>query len=212
MTLIAPTLQSFFIDRLVRQLDASPRTIECYRDTLRLLLCFAQQSTGTPPSKLEWDELNETLIDAFLEHLELARHNSPRTRNLRLTAIRSLFRYAAVRHPEHAAVIQRVLLIPPKRTRRPTISYLSAEEAKALIDAPDQPCWVGRRDRALLTLGIHAGLRVSELVGLDCGDVVVGTGGHVCCEGKGRRQRAVPLTRVAQAILATWLTERDGQP
>lgn len=211
MTLVAPTLQAFFVDRLARQLDASPRTIASYRDTLRLLLCFAQDKTGKSPSTLDWDELDETLISAFLDHLELARNNSPQTRNLRLTAIRSLFRYAALRHPEHAAVIQRVLLIPPKRTSRPTVTYLTAPEAKALINAPDQQRWEGRRDRALLIVAIQTGLRVSELIGLDCGDVVLGVGGHISCEGKGRRQRAVPLTREAQRILAVWLAERAGQ-
>ena len=212
MTLIAPTLQSFFTDRLVRQLDASPRTIESYRDTLRLLLCFAQDNTGKAPSALEWDDLDEQLIGAFLEHLEVARDNSARTRNLRLTAIRSLFRHAALRHPEHAAVIQRVLLIPPKRTKRPTVSYLTAAEAQALIDAPDQQRWEGRRDRALLILAIQAGLRVSELVGLDCGDVTLSTGGHIRCDGKGRRQRAVLLTKQARAVLGVWLAERAGEP
>jgi site-specific recombinase XerD len=168
MTLIAPTVQCYFSDRLTRQLQASPRTIGSYRDTLRLLLSFAQERTGKAPSALDWEELDEPLISAFLEHLELERRNGARTRNLRLTAIRSLFKYAAVRHPEHAAVIQRVLSIPPKRFERRTVSFLTAEEAKALIDAPDQGRWEGRRDRALLLLTLQAGLRVSELVGLDC--------------------------------------------
>ena len=118
MTVIAPTLQAFFTDRLTKQLHASPRTIASYRDSLRLLLCFAHDRTGNAPSALDWDDLDEPLIAAFLEHLETERHNSPRTRNLRLTAIRSLFRYAALRHPEHAAVIARVLSIPAKRFDR----------------------------------------------------------------------------------------------
>jgi site-specific recombinase XerD len=211
MTLIAPTLQAFFSDRLTKQLHASPRTIASYRDTLRLLLCFAQDSTGRAPSALDWDQLDEPLIAAFLEHLELERHNSARTRNLRLTAIRSLFRYAALRHPEHAAVIQRVLSIPAKRSERRPVTFLTAKESQALIDAPPQDRWEGRRDRAMLMLTIQAGLRVSELVAINCGDVALGTGGHVRVNGKGRKQRAVPLTKQAKAVLAVWLAERGGQ-
>jgi site-specific recombinase XerD len=211
MTLVAPTLQAFFSDRLAMQLQASPRTIASYRDTLRLLLCFVQERTGRAPSTLDWDELDEPLIAAFLEHLEVERHNSARTRNLRLTAIRSLFNYAALRHPEHASAIQRVLSIPPKRFERRTVTFLTAEESQALIDAPDQSRWEGRRDRAMLILAIQAGLRVSELVGLSCGDVALDTGSHVRIEGKGRKQRSVPLTRQAQAVLAVWLDECEGQ-
>ena len=212
MTLIAPTLQAFFTDRLTKQLHASPRTIASYRDTLRLLLCFAQDRIGTAPSALDWSDLDEPLIAAFLEHLEAERHNSARTRNLRLTAIRSLFRYASLRHPEHAAVIARVLSIPAKRFDRRTVTYLTSEEARALINEADQNRWEGRRDRALLTLAIHAGLRVSELIALDCADVALGTGAHVRVDGKGRKQRAVPLTKDAQAVLSVWIDERQGQP
>jgi len=212
MTLVAPTLQAFFTDRLTRQLQASPRTIASYRDTLRLLLFFTQQTTGKQPAKLDWDDLNERLISGFLEHLEVDRQNSARTRNLRLTAIRSLFKYAALRHPEHAAGIAQVLSIPPKRHHKPTVEFLTAHEAEALINAPDPSRWEGRRDRALLTLAIQAGLRVSELIALNCRDIQLGTGAHVRCEGKGRKQRTVPLTAPAQAILTTWLTERAGRP
>ena len=194
MTAVAPTLESWFTDRLGRQRQASPRTIASYRDTLRLLVRFMQESTGKEPSSLDWNDLDEKAISAFLDHLENQRHNGARTRNLRLTAIRSLFRYAALRHPKHAGMIQRVLAIPTKRFDKATVSFLSAEEAAALIHAPDLQRWEGRRDRALLILALQTGLRVSELIGLDCADVVLGTGGHVRCEGKGRRQRAVPLT------------------
>jgi site-specific recombinase XerD len=212
MTLIAPTLQAFCTDRLTRQLQASPRTIASYRDMLKLLLGFVNNTTGKQPSTLDWDDLDEPLISAFLEHLETDRHNSARTRNLRLTAIRSLLRYAALRHPEHAAGIQRVLAIPPKRFEKRTLTFLTDPEAKALIDAPDRAGWEGRRDRALLTLAIQAGLRVSELIGLNCGDIALDTGAHVRCEGKGRKQRSVPLTAAAQSVLAAWLDERAGRP
>jgi len=212
MTPIAPTLQSFFTDRLTRQLQASPRTIASYRDTLRLLLCFTQEKTGKQPAKLDWEDLNEALIARFLEHLETDRGNTARTRNLRLTAIRSLFKYAALRHPEHASTIARVLSIPPKRHQKRQISFLTAGESLALIDAPEQSRWEGRRDRALLTLTIQAGLRVSELIALNCGDVVRDTGAHVRVEGKGRKERTVPLTTPAQTILSAWLAERAGRP
>ena len=212
MTLIAPTLQTFFTDRLARQLQASPATIASYRDTLRLLLGFAQERTGKAPSALDWDDLDEPLIAAFLTHLEEDRRNSARTRNLRLTAIRSLFKYAALRHPEHAEVIRRVLSIPPKRFEQRSITFLTAEEARALIEAPDQARWEGRRDRALLTLALQTGLRVSELVALSCADIALGTGAHVRCQGKGRKHRAVPLTAAAQAVLTAWLKERAGHP
>jgi site-specific recombinase XerD len=212
MTQVAPTLQAFFTDRLARQLQASPRTIASYRDTLRLLLCFAQEKTGRAPSALDWDDLDEALISSFLTHLEAERGNSARTRNLRLTAIRSLFKYAALRHPEHAAVIARVLSIPPKRFEKRAITFLTADEADALLAAPDPARWEGRRDRAMLALALQAGLRVSELIGLNCGDVVFGTGAHVRCQGKGRRHRSVPLTAPAQAALSSWLDERAGRP
>jgi site-specific recombinase XerD len=212
MTMIAPTLQAFFTDRLTRQLQTSPRTIASYRDTLKLLLAFAHEQTGKQPSKLDWDDLNETLISRFLDHLETGRANSPRTRNLRLTAIRSLFRYAALRHPEHAAEIARVLSIPPKRHEKRQVTFLTADEARALIEAPDRSRWEGRRDRALLTLAIQAGLRVSELIALNCNDVMLGTGAHVRCAGKGRKHRTVPLTTPAQTVLAAWLGERAGRP
>lgn len=211
MTAVAPTLESWFTDRLGRQRQASPRTIASYRDTLRLLVCFLHDSTGKNPSNLDWDDLDEKAISAFLDHLETERHNGVRTRNLRLTAIRSLFRYAALRHPEHAALIQRVLAIPAKRFDKATVSFLNAAEATALVDAPDLQRWEGRRDRALLVLALQTGLRVSELIGLDCADVALGTGGHVRCEGKGRKQRSTPLTGTAQKVLRVWMAERAGR-
>ncbi len=208
MTPIAPTLQAFFTDRLAKQRNASPRTIGSYRDTLRLLLCFVQETTGRAPSDLDWSELDEPIIAAFLQHLEHDRHNSARTRNLRLTAIRSFYRYAAFRHPEHAAVIQRVLSIPTARFDRRAVSFLTNTECQALIDAPDLARWEGRRDRAMLMLTIQAGLRVSELIAINCGDLALGTGGHVRIQGKGRKERAVPLTTPTKAILAVWIAER----
>ena len=212
MTLIAPTLQAFFTDRLTQQRQASPRTIEAYRDTLRLLLSFAHQQTTKLPSGLDWEDLDATMISAFLNHLETERGNSTRTRNVRLTAIRSLFSYAALRHPEHALLIQRVLAIPPKRFDKRIVTFLNAAEVDALLAAPDQSRWEGRRDRTLMLLAVQTGLRVSELTGLDCRDVTLGAGANVRCEGKGRKQRAVPLTGPVATLLKVWLTERAGAP
>lgn len=212
MTQIAPTLQMFFTDRLAQQRQASPRTIAAYRDTMRLLLGFVHRTTGRPPSQLDWDDLNAGMISRFLNHLEEERNNSVRTRNVRLTAIRSLFSYAALRHPEHALLIQRVLAIPPKRFDKRVVTYLTASEIDALVAAPDQTRWEGRRDRALMLLAIQTGLRVSELTSLNCRDLTLGVGANVRCEGKGRKQRAVPLTRPVEALLRPWLAERAGAP
>ncbi len=212
MTLIAPTLQAFFTDRLVKQRQASPRTVAAYRDTLKLLLTFVHTQTGKLPAQLDWDDLDATAISTFLNHLESERHNSTRTRNVRLTAIRSLFSYAALRHPEHALLIQRVLAIPPKRFDKRIVTFLNAVEVDALVAAPDQSRWEGRRDRVLMLLAIQTGLRVSELTSLNCNDVTLGTGANVRCEGKGRKQRAVPLTPAVVALLQAWLRERAGRP
>jgi integrase/recombinase XerD len=212
MTALAPTLQAFFTARLTRQKNASPHTITAYRDTLRLLLAFAQQRTGTPPSSLGIEDLDAPLIAAFLDHLEHQRGNSARSRNARLAAIHSLFHFAALQHPEHAEVIGRVLAIPPKRFTRAVVSYLSDEEADALLAAPDTSRWIGRRDHALLAVALQTGLRVSELTGLRCQDIQLGRGAHLRCTGQGRKQRCTPLTSHTAAILRAWLRERRGQP
>ncbi|MPY83474.1 MAG: tyrosine-type recombinase/integrase [Actinophytocola sp.] len=211
MSLIAPTLQSFFTDRLAKQRRVSPRTIASYRDSLRLLIVFEHERTGKKPCALDWDDLDSETICAFLDHLEADRRNSARTRNLRLTAIRSLFTYASLRHPEHAALIQRVLAIPAKRFDKPLVSFLNSPEIDALIDAPDRSRWEGRRDRALLLVTVQTGLRVSELTGLDCGDVSLGAGANVRCNGKGRKYRAIPLTSATDPVLKAWLAERAGR-
>jgi len=190
----------------------SPRTIASYRDSVKLLLAFAQQATGKRPNALDWADLDAGLITAFLDHLQTQRHNTTRTRNLRLTAIRSLFSYAALRHPEHAALIQQVLAIPAKRFGKQLISFLTEAEINALLAACDLTRREGRRDRALLLVAAQTGLRVSELTGLTCGDVTPGTGASVRCPGKGRKHRAVPLTAPTQAVLRVWITERAGRP
>jgi integrase/recombinase XerD len=209
---LAPLLQAFFSDRLQTQRHASPHTVAAYRDTMRLLLSFAEQRTAKQPSKLDLGDLDAPLIGAFLEHLEHDRGNSVRTRNARLAAIHSLYRYAALRHPEHAGLIQRVLAIPEKRSDTKIVSFLTEPEANALLDAPDRTTWTGRRDHTLLVLAIQTGLRVSELTGLRRCDVELSTGAHVQCRGKGRKDRTTPLTKQTVAILRVWITERGGEP
>jgi len=206
----APLLQAFFTDRLIGQRRASAHTVTGYRDTFRLLLAFATAATGTQPSALDITELDAPLIAAFLDHLEHERGNQIRTRNNRLAAIHSLFGFAALRHPEHAALIQRVLAIPAKRCDRTLLTYLTEGEADALIGACNQTTWTGRRDHALLVLAIQTGLRISELIGLTIADVNLGTGAHVHCIGKGRKERITPLTALTVAVLRVWLTERAG--
>jgi integrase/recombinase XerD len=184
MPALATTLQAFFTDRLVRQRQVSPNTLCAYRDTLRLLLVFASDRKGNAPSKLDIDDLDASLVGAFLNDLEQQRKNSVRTRNARLAAIRSLFRYAALRHPEHASAIERVLAIPPKRFERRLVTFLTEAEINALLAAPDRSNWTGRRDTALFSLAVQTGLRASELTGLCCADVHLGSGAHVSCNGK----------------------------
>jgi integrase/recombinase XerD len=210
MTILAPTLQAFFTQRLITQRRASPHTVAAYRDTFRLLLGFAKDHTGTAPSKLRIDDLDAELIGAFLDHLETDRSNSTRTRNARLAAIHSFFRYAALRHPEHAAIIERVLAVPPKRFERNTVSFLTDIEVEALLAAPNRSTWLGRRDHALLVCAIQTGLRVSELANLRGEDLILGTGAHLRCVGKGRKERATPLTATTVEILRAWLKERQA--
>jgi site-specific recombinase XerD len=212
MTTLAPTLQAFFTERLATQRHASPNTVASYRDTFRLLLGFAQAHTGRPPAKLQLEDLDAPLIGAFLEHLEHDRLNSVRTRNNRLAAVHSLFRYAALRHPDHADLIHRVLAIPNKRVDRELVCFLTSAEIDVLVSAPDPDTWIGRRDRTLLLVAVQTGLRVSELTALTCGDVTLSTGAHVRCTGKGRKERITPLTAQATQALQIWLAERGGVP
>ena len=210
MTALAPVLQGFFTQRLIAQLQASGHTVAAYRDTFRLLLAFARDRTGTVPCELRLEDLDAALIGGFLEHLRHDRRNSARTRNARLSAIHSLSRYAALRHPEHAALIQRVLAIPPARFEKATVSFLTPGETEALLAAPDRARWVGRRDHALLALAIQTGLGVSELTAFTRADVHLGTGPHVRCLGKGRKERCTPLTAQVARTLRAWLDERGG--
>ena len=210
MSTLAPTLQAYFTDRLIRQRQASPHTVSAYRDAFKLLLVFAQQQTGKLPSQLDVSDLDAPLIGAFLDHLEVERGNSIRTRNARLAAIHSLFRYTALRHPEDAAVIQRVLAMPPKLFDTSVVTYFTEDEIDALLAATDRQTWTGRRDKTMLALACQTGVRVSELTALTVGDVHLGTGAHVSCLGKGRRQRITPITANTVQLLQAWITERGG--
>ena len=210
MSLLAPTLQAFFSDRLMAQRGASSHTIAAYRDTFRLLLRYAAGWKHKQPCQLDIADLDAPLVGAFLNHLEYERHNGIRTRNNRLAAIHALFGYAALRHPEHAASIQRVLAIPPKRFERDLVTFLTEQEVDALLAACDRTTWTGRRDHVLLVLAVQTGLRISELAGLTCADVALGIGAHVHCVGKGRKERRTPLVRQTVRVLHVWLAERKG--
>ena len=212
MTALAPTLEAFFTERLIHQRQASPHTIAAYRDAWRLLLRYAQDRTGKQPCQLDLADLDAPFVAGFLDHLEHQRGNSVRTRNARLAAIRSFFRYAALCHPEHAGLIARVLAIPAKRAERNELCYLSQPEADALLAAPDRDTWTGRRDHALLDAAVDTGLRVSELTGLRNRDVELGAGAHLNCVGKGRKRRSTPLRKQTAAVLAAWMEERGGGP
>jgi integrase/recombinase XerD len=203
-------LQRFFTERLLTQQGASPHTVAGYRDTFRLLLRFAAARLGCAPSALRLEQLDAPFLEMFLEHLERDRRISPRTRNQRLSALHGFFRYVALAEPALSLQCQRILAIPPKRFERGPVAFLSDDEAKALVGAPDADTWIGRRDRALLVLTLHTGLRNSEIRQLRRQDVDVGVGAHVRCVGKGRKTRCTPLRPDVAAILKAWLHERQG--
>ena len=201
-------LQRFFTERLAAQLRASPHTVTSYRDTFRLLLKFATVRLHRSPTDLQVVDIDAELIGLFLADIESARGNSARSRNTRLSAIRSFFRYVAVNEPQLLHHCQRILAMPAKRHEKRTIDYLSRVEMEALVEGPDLTTWYGRRDRALLSLALQTGLRVSELTGLSCGDIVLGAGAHVRCIGKGRKERATPIRKDTVKVLRDWLAER----
>lgn len=213
MTALAPTLQSFFTDYLIGQREASGHTITAYRDSFRLLLGYVRERTGIAPSDLDIAVVDAELVADFLAMLEQRRSNCTRTRNARLAAIHSLFHHAALRHPEHADLIARVLAIPPKNTNQSVVSYLTDRDVDALLAAPDRSTWTGRRDHALLLLMITTGVRVSELTSLTRADTCTATrGAHIAVHGKGRKHRITPLEAITTAALRTWLAENPGPP
>jgi site-specific recombinase XerD len=211
VTNLAPIMQGFFTERLAQR-RASEHTVAAYRDTFRLLLRYAQQQLGRPPSALDLADIGTDLVGGFLDHLEVNRNNSITTRNARLAAIHSLFNYAALHCPEHALLIQRVLAIPQKRADSTDVCFLSRAETDALLAVPDQSTPLGRRDHLLLLVATQTGLRVSELTSLTCGDAEFGTGAHLRCTGKGRKQRCTPLTRTTARLLQRWINDRHAAP
>ena len=207
----AALVQAFFTHRLILQRQASKNTIAAYRDTFRLLIRFAQDILGKAPTELSVTDIDASIVSNFLDHLEGERKNSVRTRNVRLAAIHSFFRYVALEEPAHAAVAQRILALPSKRSRRRMVAFLNESEITALLAAPDLNTKTGRRDRVLLLLALQAGLRVSEITGLRIQDVTFGPGAHVFCLGKGRKERHTPLRRDTSLALRQWLRERRGK-
>ena len=203
-------LQRFFTERLGMQLRASPNTIASYRDTFRLLLKFAADRLHRSPTELRVVDIDADLVGQFLTEIESKRGNSARSRNTRLSAIRSFFQYVAVNEPQLLHHCQRVLAMPAKRHEKRVMDYLSRSEIEAVIAAPDLSTWYGRRDRALLVLALQTGLRISELINLSCSDIMLGTGAHVRCMGKGRKERATPIRKDSIKVLRDWLSERNG--
>ncbi len=212
MTLIAPTLQALFTRRLIGERMVSPHTVASYRDTFKMLFVYLADTTGKAPSQLDFEDLDATTISEFLAHLEVDRGVTASTRNTRLAALRSLFKYAAYQHPEHAQLIARVLAIPAKKTKRPLVTFLTTNEVDALLAAPARSRWTGRRDHALLTLAIQTGLRVSEITALRCADINITRPSHVRVFGKGRKERVTPLSKHSVAVMRAWLDESGGGP
>ncbi|MCP4303496.1 MAG: tyrosine-type recombinase/integrase [bacterium] len=205
-------LQRFFAERLIRQLGASPHTVASYRDTFRLLFRFASDRLGRRPSDLRIDDLDAMFLVRFLIYLEKERHVSVRTRNTRLAALHSFFRYVAFSEPAHALLCQRVLAIPRKRHECGPVEFLSEHECNALVAAPDTSKWIGKRDHALLLLAVQTGLRNSEIISLTRQDIVFGIGAHVRCLGKGRKARNTPLQVDVVKVLKAWTVENLGKP
>jgi site-specific recombinase XerD len=206
---LAPLLQAFFGERLLRQRRASPHTIAAYRDTFRMLLGFAERRIAKSPMTLVVADLDATLVGAFLDHLERDRNNGARTRNGRLAAIRSFFRFLAVQEPTQAGTIQRVMAIPQKRFDRNLVGFLERVELDAVLAAPDRSSRHGRRDYVLLLVAAQTGLRVAELTGLRTRDVVFETTAYVRCHGKGRKERSTPLTKPVATTLRAWIRENE---
>lgn len=212
MNALATSLQTYFTTFAHTQRDLSTHTISSYRDTWRMLMKHLTATLGVSADALDFDAVTAANVAGFLDHLEHDRGNSTRTRNARLTAIRSVLSRALPDHPEHAATITQVLAIPPKRTSRPVVEFLTPDEVDALLAAPDQKTWTGRRDHALLALTVQTGLRISEICSLTLDDIHLGTGPHIACTGKGRRQRITPLTKTTVSTMTTYLAERASRP
>ena len=212
MNALATSLQTYFTTFAHTQRDLSANTISPYCDTWRMLVKYLTATLGVPADALDFDAVTATNVTSFLDHLQQERGNNAKTRNTRLTAIRSVLGRALPDHPEHAATITQVLAIPPRRTTRPVIEFLAPAEIDALLAAPDQQTWTGRRDHALLAITVQTGLRISEICSLNCDDIHLGAGPHIACTGKGRRQRITPLTKTTVTTMTNYLAERSTRP
>jgi site-specific recombinase XerD len=210
MTPLTPLIEAFFTERLRRQRTASPNTVAAYRDSFCLLLRFAEAHLGKDPSRLALIDIDAPLVAAFLDSLETERRNAVRTRNARLAAIRSFFRFLAIREPGHGALIHRVLAIPQKRPTRRVVGFLTHLEVDALVATPDQSTWLGRRDHLLLVVTIETGMRVSEITRVCIGDVTIAATSQIRCVGKGRKERITPLGRHTAPLLRRWIDERTA--
>ncbi|MBN2776496.1 MAG: site-specific integrase [Bacteroidales bacterium] len=208
-TTLPSLMQRFFTDKLYNQTEASPHTVSSYRDTFRLLLSFASKETGKAPTKLSIDNLDAKMVAMFLTDIENTRKNSARTRNTRLAAIRSFFRFVATNEPAYMLHCQKILSLPAKRYIKRNIEYLNEQEMQALINAPDCSTWIGRRDHVIILVALQTGLRASEIINLQRCDIVLEKSAYVRCEGKGRKQRATPLRHETVNIIRNWLKEQN---
>jgi site-specific recombinase XerD len=211
---LAPTfatlLQRFFIDHLQQDRALSSCTISAYRDTFKLLLCFAEKRLGKSPAKFTLADLDQDLLLAFLDYLEHERNNTIRSRNARLAALRTFLKYAAHYDVKELAVVERSLAIPAKRYDRPMLGFLSRPEIEAVLDAPDPCTWTGQRDRALLTMLYNTGGRVSEIIGIRLKDLILEHSPCVHLHGKGRKDRSVPLWGSTVSLLRRWIRRLDS--
>jgi site-specific recombinase XerD len=205
-------LQRFFTERLINQQNVSMRTVASYRDAFRLLLLYIRTQTGIAPSDLTLDHINTDVITAFLKYLEKERHNSIRTRNHRLAAIRSFLQYVSGYEPAYLSTVQRVLAIPMKRFSHPQLGYLTREEMNAILEAPDPLSWSGRRDRVMFATLYNTGARVSEIISIRITDVCLRHSRTVTIQGKGRKERVLPLWKSTIRELQFWLKELPADP
>lgn len=203
----ASLVQAFFVEYLLNQKNASPRTVAAYRDAFRLLLRFIHETKGVQPAALSAADLDAPVILAFLDNIEQQRANCIRSRNARLAAIRSFFRFVQMQEPAGLAVASRVLAIPVKRTERKLVGYLTRSEIDAILSTADQTHWDGRRDHALLLTLYNSGARVSEIIGVRREDIALSAPASLKLHGKGRKERAVPLWAKTAKVLRTWLQE-----
>jgi integrase/recombinase XerD len=212
MTPLAPHVTAFFQRRLPVERRASPHTSDSYAYAFKLLLEYASERLHVPPSALHLEQIDAPLVVAFLNHLEATRANRPSSRNVRLAAIKSFMHFLEFREPAAIDHIRRILAIPPKKADTRLVRHLTVEEMHAILNAPEPSGWDGLRDRAMLHLCFAGGLRVSELVGLQLGDVMLQPQATVLVRGKGRRERCLPLWKVTATALRAWLGVRGTVP